>query len=137
MTLFSYAYHLYFFWINFLSYIFSFFKGKFGLKVCLLRQHRKRRNVNFHGTFDNMSFWNYMLTSWCTLSNYVFLVAYVYFRQKLRERPLMTSEDFRRFLTYLPFSTLKRPIFGSFWTPQPTLKSDVNNGRSLSMYLLL
>ena len=46
------------------------------------------------------------------------------------ERPLMTSDDFRRFLTYLPFSTLKRPIFGSFL---PTLKSDVINGRSLLM----
>ena len=29
----------------------------------------------------------------------------------IRERPLMTSYDFRRFLTYLPFSTLKCPIF--------------------------
>ena len=36
-----------------------------------------------------------------------------------RECPLMTSENFWRFLTYLPFSTLKRPIFWVNLSPPP------------------
>ena len=46
----------------------------------------------------------------------------------------MTSDLFWPFLTYLPcptIFTLKRPIFGGFFGPRPTLKSDVIFGRSL------
>ena len=41
---------------------------------------------------------------------------------------------FRGFLTY-PFQPNNVRFFGSFWTPLRTLKSDVINGRSLSLEL--
>ena len=55
------------------------------------------------------------------LSRIVMIFAKGGFFQKVRlvwERPLMTSDDYRRFWpTYLPFSTLKRPIFWVIFNP--------------------
>ena len=53
----------------------------------------------------------------------------------IRERPLMTSDNFRWFLTYLPtmsddFYLITSGFLGSFWTYLCTLKSDVINERS-------
>ena len=50
----------------------------------------------------------------------------------LRERPLMTANNFLRFLTYLPtiFNPKTSDFFESFWTPLPTLKLDSINGRA-------
>ena len=50
----------------------------------------------------------------------------------IRERPLMTFDYFRGFLPY-PFQPNNVRFFGSFWTPLPTPKSDVINGRSLEI----
>ena len=51
----------------------------------------------------------------------------------VREGPLMTSDDFRRFLTYLPtfFNPKTSDFLVKFEPPLPTLKSDVINGHSL------
>ena len=40
-------------------------------------------------------------------------------KKTIRERPLMTSDDFPRFLTYLPtlFNPKTSDFFGSFLTP--------------------
>ena len=64
----------------------------------------------------------------------------------LKERPLMTSDVFWPFFTYLPtlsyFILYKSPIFGGahfrgyLGPPLPTLILDVINGRSLIKYLV-
>ena len=65
----------------------------------------------------------------------VIMATYELTRHAHRERPLMTSDDFWRFLTYIvtmsnDFYLIKFNFGGSFWTFLPILKSDVINGRS-------
>ena len=84
---------------------------------------------------------NKQVTFMCPISELNWVTTYNS-RVILGERPLMTSDDFRWFSTYLPtmsddFYLITSDFWESFWTSLPTLKSDIINWRSLGFFLFL